>query len=183
MMERQLNHNIRLGLATIFLHWIIAAAVIILFVSGIWMVSLDYYDPWYYQGPWWHKGIGILLSAFVLVQGVWQCIRKPVIALLDVKGWQARLSSLMHFALLLLIYVLVFSGYFIVTGQGQGLIFFDYFAVPSLLDLDDIVMRWMGDFHCYGAYLLMILVGLHFIAALKHHFVDQDAVLKRMLGK
>lgn len=81
-----------------------------------------------------------------------------------------------------MIYLLTLSGYFTVTGQGQALTVFDRFDIPALV-LSDAVMEWSGDIHQYGAYLLMALATLHLLAALKHHYIDKDAVLKRMLGK
>lgn len=181
-MNSTVNQKTRLDWTTISLHWGIAILTIALFFIGDWMVGLSYYDPWYYEGPRWHKGLGIMLFVAILLQGFWQFFRMPVISLLNPKSWQSRLSSLMHFALIIVIYGLVVTGYLIVTGKGQGITFFDLFSFPSLIELDEIAMQWVGDIHNYGATILMVLVGLHLFAALKHHFVDKDSILKRMLG-
>ena len=37
--------------------------------------------------------------------------------------------------------------------------------------------------HAYGAYLLIALVGLHALAALRHHFVLRDDILLRMMPR
>lgn len=55
-------------LLSIVLHWLVALLVFVLFVSGVWMVELDYYNLWYQLVPWWHRGLGVI--AFILV-----CIR------------------------------------------------------------------------------------------------------------
>jgi len=168
---------------TILLHWGVGMVVLVLFFLGIWMVGLDYYHPWYYQGPWWHKGLGVVLLVWLLCQSLWQFYRVPAVSLLKRGSWQARLSTMMHVALLLLSYLLVLSGYFIVSGQGRGLAVFDWFNLPAVVELNDMAMQWFGEFHCYAAYILIFLVGLHVFAALKHHFFDKDAVLSQMLGK
>jgi cytochrome b561 len=170
-----------IGLITILLHWGIAVLVFILFFLGVWMVTLDYSHPWYYRGPWWHKGLGFVLFVFIVYQVFWIFLRAPMVSLLKQGSWQAVLSRMMHFLLLILVYLLVFSGYVIVTGQGQKLTVFDWFSVPSVIHFDDITLQWMGDFHCYGAYGLMGLICLHVLAALKHHFFDKDDVLTNML--
>ncbi len=53
-----------------------------------------------------------------------------------------------------------------------------------------IVLHWLvaasiigQTLHGLLGYLLLTLIVLHAAAALKHHFVDKDASLKRMLGR
>jgi cytochrome b561 len=55
------NNSERYGLISILLHWSVALLTIGLFVLGLWMVDLGYYDDWYYQAPWWHKGLGFIV--------------------------------------------------------------------------------------------------------------------------
>ena len=182
-MRQKMDKKTDLSWLTIILHWGIALLVLVLFFLGIWMVDLNYYDPWYYDGPWWHKGFGVVLFGLLIWQGCWQFYRVKVVQLLAPGSWQARLSVLMHFLLLFMTYLIILTGYFMVTGLGQGVIVFDWFSLPALMLLGDNVMQLFGDFHCYGAYFLMGLVSLHILAALKHHFFDKDSVLIRMLGK
>ncbi|MGV2459493.1 UNVERIFIED_CONTAM: cytochrome b/b6 domain-containing protein, partial [Pseudomonas aeruginosa] len=40
-----------------------------------------------------------------------------------------------------------------------------------------------GEIHLYLAWALVVFAVLHALAALKHHFVDRDPTLKRMLGR
>jgi cytochrome b561 len=40
----------------------------------------------------------------------------------------------------------------------------------------------MGVAHRWSGWLVIILAGMHMLAALKHHFIDRDGTLKRMLA-
>lgn len=168
---------------TILLHWVIAVLVILLFFVAIWMVELDYYDPWYHRAPWWHKSIGIFVMALLALRWLWQSFHDKSVSLLAAGSWEEKLSSLVHHLLNFLVVLIGVSGYFIVTAKGQSLVVFDWFSIPALLQDIANLEDWAGEVHYYLAYGLMGLVVVHILAALKHHFVDKDAVLLRMLGR
>ena len=73
------------------------------------------------------------------------------------------------------------SGYFISTADGRPIQVFNWFEVPAyalgIEQQEDIA----GAIHWYLALTLMFLVFLHTAGALKHHLVDKDETLKRML--
>jgi len=168
---------------TIWLHWLIAVLVFVLFFIGIWMVELGYYDPWYHRAPWWHKSLGVVVLILLLVRAIWQFFHDKVVSLLTKGSWQDKLSCWVHSLMNLLVVLIGISGYFIVTAKGKSLIVFDWFSIPALLQDIANLEDWAGEVHYYLAYALMGLVTLHILAALKHHFVDKDAVLNRMLGR
>jgi cytochrome b561 len=71
------NSSSRYGLVSIVLHWGVALAVFGLFGLGLWMVGLDYYDPWRKSGPDLHKSIGLVLLAVMLLRVFWRFISPP----------------------------------------------------------------------------------------------------------
>ena len=79
--------------------------------------------------------------------------------------------------------VVMIAGYLISTADGVGISVLGWFEVPALVsglpDQADVA----GQIHFYLAWALVIFSGLHALAALKHHFIDRDATLKRMLGR
>ena len=64
----------RYGMISVVLHWLIAAIFIGLFGVGCYMVTLGYYDPWYTTLPHWHKSIGLLMIAVVVLRGAWRVV-------------------------------------------------------------------------------------------------------------
>ena len=74
---RLLNDNTHYGAVAISMHWLVALTVYGLFGLGLWMRSLGYYDSWYQLGPWWHKGIGVMLFFSAVVQVVVALYKVP----------------------------------------------------------------------------------------------------------
>lgn len=172
------------GLLRIILHWSIAFLCIALFISGLVMVELDYYHPWYHRLPWWHKSCGVLVIVLVFFHLIWRCYQQKTSAEQTNKnkrhGW---LVSLFHRAMEAVILLIGISGYFIVTAQGQDLKAFDIISIPPVITEIVHLEDKAGIAHYYLAYFLMFLVFLHTAAALKHHFIDKDDTLLTMLGQ
>ncbi|KAA9001188.1 cytochrome b [Affinibrenneria salicis] len=177
------NNSARYGHISILLHWGVALAVYGMFALGLWMVSLGYYDVWYHRAPDLHKGIGCLLFAVLLFRILWRFISPPPRPLSHYSALTRTGATLAHLALYVLLLSILISGYLISTADGQPISVFGWFSVPAVLsglkDQADIA----GDVHFYLAWGVVILSALHALAALKHHFIDGDMTLKRMLGR
>ena len=170
------------GLVTIILHWLVALAVIGLFSLGYWMVDLGYYDEWYKKGPDLHRSFGILLFVIMIFRVIWRKKQVKVASLVSHTPFEQNIGHLVHLGLYVLLFVIMLSGYFISTADGRGIEVFELFQVPSVGELINNQEDLAGLVHKYIAYTVMIMVVLHAFAALKHHFIDQDNTLKRMLG-
>jgi cytochrome b561 len=170
------------GFVHIVLHWLTAATVIGLFASGVWMVELTYYDPWYNRAPALHKAFGIMLVAVMGVRLLWRWGNGVPGPEPGVRRWETRAAHGVHVFLYLGVFAAATSGYLIATAKGAPIKVFDLFSVPATLHglprQEDVA----GEFHYYIAYGLIGLAGLHALAALKHHLIDRDATLLRMLG-
>lgn len=164
------------------LHWLSALAVIGLFVLGIWMTSLSYYDPAYRIAPLWHKTIGVLLVLATVFRLVWRFKKGVPRALPTYKTWEIGMSHLVHWYLYAAILSMFFSGYLITTAKGQSLELLGGVAIPAVITGVDAMERVAEEVHEITAYSIMIIAALHALAALKHHFLDRDITLKRMLG-
>ena len=177
------NSTSQYGLISILLHWMVTVAVIGLFALGYWMVGLTYYSSWYRTAPDIHKSIGLILFALMAVRLVWRFLSHGP-APLPSHGRVTRLATKAGHGLLYLgLFAVMISGYLISTADGRAISVFDWFEVPALItgipDQEDIA----GLVHEYLAWALVIFSGLHALAALKHHFIDRDSTLKRMLGR
>ncbi len=179
MLKNTIHHY---GLITILLHWLIALACIGLFWLGWWMVELDYYDPWYTRGPHIHKSLGLLLLAVLLLRWLWRLSNPRVAPAGQPSQLAQRLARLAHFSLNGLVLLIIVSGYLISTADGRPIEVYDWFALPATLTTLPEQESLAGDIHRYLAYALAGLVIMHALAALKHHFIDRDNTLLRMLG-
>lgn len=176
------NTKVSFGTVTIFVHWLVACLVFGLFGLGLYMVELTYYDAWYKGSLDLHKSIGMSLLILLVFRLIWRFINvQPDIEVTD--KWQRSIASLMHLLLYLLPFALMFSGYFISTADGRAVEVFGLISVPAMPfeieNQEDIA----GLIHEVLAWLTMGLAGLHALAALKHHFIEKDQTLNRMLGR
>lgn len=167
------------GLIAIFFHWVSVILVLGLFGVGWWMVELNYYSEWYRTAPHWHKSIGLLFALFVVFRLVWKSVNTSPQPLGT--STEQRAARFAHILLYLLMLSLFVSGYLISTADGRGIDVFDWFTVPAMGEFIEQQEDIAGWIHEYLAYSLIGLVLLHAAAALKHHFIDKDAVLRRML--
>ncbi|MGS0673543.1 cytochrome b [Shewanella sp. 0m-4] len=169
------------GLVAILIHWLSAIAVIGLFAVGFWMVDLTYYSSWYQTAPHLHKSIGLLLLLLTLIRLVWRYFSVKPAELTTHKPWEKRAAHLAHNALYLLMLLIMLSGYLISTADGRGIWIFDWLEVPSFGELISKQADIAGAIHQYLAYGLIALVVIHAIGAFKHHYIDKDKTLSRMI--
>lgn len=170
------------GIVTIVVHWLVAVTVFSLFGLGLYMVELDYYDSMYKTAPDIHKSVGILLFLVILFRLIWRLLNTTPQPLENHKRWEVMLAHWVHMALYGLLIVLMVSGYLISTADGRAISVFNWFDVPSLISGIDNLEDWAGEVHEILAYLLMSFAAVHALGALKHHFIDKDRTLLRMLG-
>ena len=169
------------GIVSSGFHWAIALAIVGLVGLGAWMVGLTYYDPWYYDSLALHKAIGIVVLALALAKFGWKLVDLNPGFGPEVKPHERAGATAMHWLLNALMVLLPVTGYLISTSEGAGIDMFGLFDVPALVDVTAETRDLAIDIHFYVAYGGIALVGMHIIAALKHHFVDRGSTLRRML--
>jgi len=161
------------------LHWLSAGLVIGLFAAGFWMVELDYYSEWYTTAPHWHKSAGILFFILTLIRLSWKFISTSP-GLIG-SQFEKKAAVAAHHLLYILLLTLFISGYLISTADGRGIEIFNWFTVPGLGSFINNQEDLAGLIHEYVAYTLIGLAALHALAAMKHHFINKDNTLKKML--
>lgn len=166
------------------LHWITAVAVIGLFILGLWMVGLNYYDPWYRRAPDIHKSVGVTLILITLIRLVYRFSVPYPGSLANHSKLEKLAAKLVHIAIYGLLFVMFISGYLITTAQGDPLIVFGgLLSIPSTVSGIDNLEDLAGEIHEITAYTLIGLAVLHAAAALKHHVIDKDDTLRRMISR
>jgi len=176
------NSGNRFGAVSIGIHWLVAAAVFGLFGLGYWMVGLSYYDDWYRTGPDIHRSIGILLFLVMLLRLVWRLVNPVPRPLPSHSRMEVHGAHGAHLLLYLLIFVAMISGYLISTADGSSISVFNWFEVPSVTGRIKGMEDTAGLVHYWSTWALVVLAALHGLAAIKHHLIDRDDTLRRMLG-
>lgn len=168
------------GLVSVLLHWVMAILIIGLFFLGEYMVDLDYYHPWYQKAPDLHRSLGMLVALLIVFRLGWRLTNstpEPI-----GKRWEQYAAAWLHRLFYALIAAIVISGYLVATADGQALPIFGWFTIPATLSDFENQAEIAGVVHEWLTQILIVLVVLHGLAALKHHFIDRDSTLRRMLG-
>ncbi len=175
------NSLTRYGWVSILLHWLMALAIVGMFVLGKFIVDLDYYSSWYHIAPDAHRSVGVVLGTLLVLRFIWRMLN--VAPALEGKSWEKVIAHIVHLSFYLLLLLIVISGYLITTADGQGILVFGWFEIPATLSGIDHQEDIAGVVHNWLATFIIALAGLHSAAALKHHFIEKDGTLMRMLGR
>ena len=177
------------GIIAILLHWFMAILVIALFILGQYMTELDYYDSWYQLAPWWHKSMGFSVFILLLIRLFWRLffwtdvntLPEPIINQYIGEKWAIRIIKIVHVLFYVLLLIICISGYLVSTAKGAAIDIFGGFDLPSIIILNEDQANWAASIHETTTLMLIILTAVHGLAALKHHFIDKDITLIRML--
>ena len=130
-----------------------------------------------------HKSIGILILALTLARVVWRLTHRPPALPDTMKPALRRIAKATHFLFYALLLILPFSGWWMSSAVPKRHSFgFGLFDVPFLPVPRGFASAGPAHFvHTNLAWVMVALAALHIAAALKHHFVDRDDILARML--
>ncbi|WP_375748658.1 cytochrome b [Vibrio sp. HN007] len=163
------------------IHWVTAIVVIGMFALGLWMMDLTYYSQWYKTAPYWHKSVGIILAGLTIFRVIWKLTTSSPKT--EGKPYEVMAAKAAHLLMYMLLFILFFSGYLISTSDGRGIEVFNWFVVPGAGELFPKQSDIAGEIHYYVAMALIGLAAIHALAALKHHVIDKDDTLRKMVGK
>ena len=128
-----------------------------------------------------HKAVGVLVLILGLWRVTWRLIKGFPAPASSMPPWQEMASKLAHWALLAGIIVMPVSGLVGSLFGGRDVSVFGLFTLPAQAKIE-----WLqslsGGVHGLFGKALAVVVVIHVAAALKHHFVDKDATLSRMLS-
>ena len=128
----------------------------------------------------WHISLGAAVMLAIILALVWRVIH-PVPQTQEIPPWQQRLATFTHWVLYLLILVMTVLGWAATNFRGWPVKLFGAVPFPALANKGDQWAHTAGDIHGLLVNVLLGLVAIHVLAALYHHFVARDRVLRRML--
>lgn len=171
---------------TISLHWIIAITMIGMLAFGLYLEDLP-------RGPeksaliGIHKSIGLTILVLAAVRFGWRLINGMPQPVGRYSAIERILAKVVHWLLLLGTLFMPISGILMSLSGGHGLAVFGLEIVPVWrstpgFEANKALGEAAGAIHGLGGKLLIAAIVLHFTGALKHHVIDKDATLRRMLG-
>lgn len=161
-------------------HWAVALLVIGVICAGLYMVNLDL-SPAKLQIYALHKSVGITILVLVALRLVWRFSNAHPAALPTHRPWEKILARIVHALLYLSLFLMPLSGWVMSSAKGFSVSVFDLFTLPDLVRPDEALAKQAVLVHKTVAYTLIVMIGLHLAGALKHHVIDRDKTLRRML--
>lgn len=168
---------------SVLLHWLLALALVGLFVVGLYMVSLPF-SPQRLKLYNWHKWAGVLVLTLSFVRLMWRLTHRPP-ALPDavataMPAWQRVAHHATHHGLYLLFFAVPLLGWAYSSAAGFPIVLFGLLPLPDFVPVNPDLAEALKPWHGYAAYAMATLVVLHVAGALKHQFVDRDGLMRRM---
>jgi cytochrome b561 len=163
----------------IALHWLVALLIFGALALGLYMVDLKL-SPTKLKLYSWHKWLGVTIWLLVVVRLGWRLIRRPPPAP-PMPAWQRRAAAATHVLLYVLVLVIPITGWLFSSASGFPVVYFGVLQLPDLVGKDKGLAELFQSVHAALNYVLMAIVTVHILAALKHHLIDRDTVLHRML--
>jgi cytochrome b561 len=165
------------GSVSKFLHWTIALIMIGLLALGF--LLHDYGSPYLYKV---HKTIGFLVLLLVGIRLLWRIInptpeydnKTPKIMVFAVHSF--------HYLLYALMIIMPLSGFIASNAAMKSVSFLFLFDMPSVFEVKNVdLAKLMMQAHHFIALAILFVLSMHIIAALYHHYIRKDDILKRML--
>lgn len=164
-----------------FLHWTLFGLVVLLY-------ALTYGEDFFARGDptvdviWrLHISFGLLLAALVFWRVVLRGVRGAPGLPPEMSAPERAAAKLGHLLLYALLVAIPVLGILLTWFRGNELSFFGLFTIPAPFAPDRTTARTVRELHSLCANGILILAGLHALAALYHHFIRRDTVLVRML--
>lgn len=163
------------------LHWSMALLILANLPLGFFSDAIE--DGLGVSLVWVHKSIGLTVLALVVVRIGWRLMHPPPPLPTSVPAWESKLAGSVHLVLYALMILMPLTGYIMSSAGKYPLTWFELFGVPKLpVTRDDPIVGLSGGAHEILGWIMLVVAVGHIGAALRHHLILRDGVLKRMLA-
>jgi cytochrome b561 len=174
----------RYSTVAIALHWLLGLALVAMFGFGLYMTDLPF-SPQRLKLYNWHKWAGVTILVLSALRLLWRLTHRPpaLPATITQKmpAWQLLAHSATHLGLYALFFAVPLIGWAYSSAAGFPVVLFGVLPLPDFVAPDKDLAALIKPWHEISAFALAGLVLLHVAAALKHHFVDRDGLISRIL--
>jgi len=164
----------------IVLHWVAAILILGNVAFGLYMVGLPL-SPAKLRYYSWHKWIGVSVLLLSAARLLWRLGHAAPSLPDDMPPWQKRAAHVSHYLLYALFFAVPLAGWLFSSAAGFPVVFLGVVPLPDLVPKSRELADALKVVHRIAAWSLGALALVHAAAAVKHHVVDRDDVLVRML--
>jgi cytochrome b561 len=169
------------GVISRFNHWTIAIAMIGMTTVGLFLQfgGLEREAAGGLRDI--HKAVGVLLMVIILWRVLWRLYHGFPSPASVMSAWQTMVSKMVHWALLAGMLLMPVSGVISSVYRGRAVDVFGWFTIPAQTEIEAIASM-ASQVHTVVGRVLAVLILVHILAALKHHLIDRDRTLIRMVS-
>lgn len=164
------------------LHWAMAILIFGLLALGFYMHDLPL-SPEKLKLYSWHKWAGVCAFLLVLVRLAWRAAHRPPPLPATMPAHLQFAAHAGHFLLYALMLAIPLSGWLMSSAKGFQTVWFGVLPIPDLVGKDKELGDLLQSVHMVLNLVFAIAIAGHIGAALKHHFIDRDDILTRMLPR
>ncbi|HSD61068.1 MAG TPA: cytochrome b [Burkholderiales bacterium] len=172
--------NGRYTAPAIALHWVIALSILGTFALGLYMHDLSL-SPTKLRLYSWHKWAGVTLFLLASARLLWRVTHRPPPLPETTPPLQRLAAAGAHHLLYVLTFAVPLTGWLMSSALGFQTVWFGVLPIPDLLPKDPDLGELLKALHQNLNFLMAAVVAAHAAAAVKHHVIDRDDVLRRML--
>jgi len=175
------NDGRRYGLAAQGLHWLVAGLILATIGIAWYMTGLPL-SPEKIKVYNLHKSIGVTILALAVLRLLWRTVFSPAPPLPGgMAPWERRAAQASHVALYGLLFAQPVIGILHSNAASFPVVVFGLFTLPAVIGPDGELKKVLEAVHSWLGWGFLGLICLHVAAALRHHFLLKDDILRRML--
>ena len=156
-----------------FLHWFMAMLIIFMLFCGYLMVESNWYN--------YHKITGLTILTLAIIRLIWALSNSKPKYPEKMAKYDKTIADIVLVLLYVCMLLIPLSGWLMATTHGQpphiGNFYLPFPGVPVDIHLGSIFFF----IHNKLVIVLIVLLVMHLIGVIQHHFIHKDNILIRML--
>jgi cytochrome b561 len=161
------------------LHWLVVALLLAQYLIG-WLMPDIHRGMKPGDAMTWHISVGIVMLALIVLRLVWRLTHR-VAPESSLEPWQRAGAEAVHWLLYVLVLLTTISGWLFASFRGWSISFFFLAPMPMLSSENTTALRAINHWHQKFEWTLLILIGVHVLAALVNLLFYRNRVMQRML--
>lgn len=177
------NTEHRYGAVGVLFHWSVGFLIMALAGLGLYMAALP--DAGFNMKKitliLYHKDLGMLVLVLAVLRLAWRLGNVIPQATEHLPDWQKIAARFVHLSFYALMFALPITGWLMSSAAGFPVSLLSIFTMPDLISHNDYLFQRLIEIHKWLGYGLILFILVHTSAALRHHFIIRDDILRKML--
>jgi cytochrome b561 len=161
------------------LHWLVVALLLAQYLIG-WLMPDIHRGMKPGDAMTWHISVGIVILALIVLRLIWRLTHR-VAPESSLEPWQRAGTETVHWLLYVLVLLTTISGWLFASFRGWSISFFFLAPLPMLSSENTDALRAINHWHQKFEWTLLILIGVHVLAALVNLLFYRNRVMQRIL--